>query len=105
MLASPTRTDFVGTGGTVWIFMSYAVFKILTLISHPQQEGLVSLRTISKETVCYCGSPTRKGYMALCFSLCGSKSTIGCGEASVEVHLDWTLTSSEKFRLYLELIP
>lgn len=43
--------------------------------------------------------------MALCFSLCGSKSTFGCGESSVDVHHDWTLTSSEKFRLCLELIP
>lgn len=84
--------------------MNYAVFKILALISHPQKEGSVYVRTISKATLCCCGSPTRKAYMALCFLMCGRKSTIGCDEAAVGHH-DWILTSSEKFRLYLELIP
>lgn len=84
--------------------MSYAAFKILTLVSHPQQEGSVSVRTISKAAVCCCGSPTRKAYMTVWFLMCGSKSTSGRDEASVELH-DWILTSSGKFSLYLELIP
>lgn len=49
MLSSPTRTDFAGTDGAFWVFLSYVLFKVLTLIPTLNKKDLFVLELFPKQ--------------------------------------------------------